>query len=87
MSFSPSQEQARSDADTLLRELRAVDGCCVVVTSNGRLREFGQLLANSSRSFKVKTGHACVIIPNGEGWEVLGWDLSPIQLADVVQSR
>ena len=87
VSFSPSPEQAREDAESLLRDLRSVSGCCVVVTSNGRLRELGRVLSTSTQSFKVKTGHACVISPHGNGWQILGWDLAPQQLADLLVAR
>ena len=90
ITFEPSPERARSDASALLQELSRENGICVVVTSNGRLREFGQVLTQSSSvnpsSFKVKTGHACVLESTESGWRVLGWDLSPDGLASILTS-
>jgi probable phosphoglycerate mutase len=90
IAFEPSPEQARSDASALLHELSSVNGVIVVVTSNGRLREFGnvltQLSSANSQSFKVKTGHACVLEKAESGWRVLGWDLAPDELAPMLTS-
>lgn len=85
VTFSPSEERARQDAQGLLHELESGSGCCVVVTSNGRLREFGRILTNSfaPQSFKVKTGHACVLLRENEGWRVLGWDVSSEELEPI----
>lgn len=85
IAFKPSPEQARSDAMALLHELNGVTGVCVVITSNGRLREFGQVLPQvlsaHLSSFKVKTGHACLLEKSEGGWKTLGWDLGPEELA------
>ncbi len=82
VTFVPSVDQARADAIAFMGELLEFSGCCLVVTSNGRLREFGQLLfpASLSNSFKVKTGHSCLIAREGSEWKVLGWDLDPEKL-------
>ena len=87
VAFSPSVADARADAAALLSELVDLRGCCLVVTSNGRLREFGKLLAPAaaSTSYKVKTGHSCVVVREGSEWKVVGWDLSPDQLAALLR--
>jgi len=87
VTFSPSIADARADAAALVRELGDLRGCYLVVTSNGRLREFGHLLAPSatSTSYKVRTGHACVVIREGDRWQVEGWDLAPEQLAALLR--
>ncbi|MEN9846013.1 MAG: hypothetical protein RIS36_1160 [Pseudomonadota bacterium] len=84
--FVPSVERARADAAALLSELVSLHGIGVVVTSNGRLREFGQLLAcnSTSSSYKVKTGHSCVVVRDGDHWKSVGWDLNPEQLKTIV---
>jgi broad specificity phosphatase PhoE len=89
VTFEPSAERARADAADLMRELESLSGVALVVTSNGRLREFGQLLSGASPlpSFKVKTGHACVVIRDGDRWKVVGWDLNPDQLQAIVAQR
>ena len=86
INFVPSAERARADAVDLMNELVSLQGIGVVVTSNGRLREFGQLLATQSTvpSYKVKTGHACVVVHDGAHWKSLGWDLNPEQLKAIV---
>jgi probable phosphoglycerate mutase len=87
VAFSPSVADARADAAALLSELVDLRGSCLVVTSNGRLREFGKLLAPAaaSTSYKVKTGHSCVVVREGSEWKVVGWDLSPDQLAALLR--
>jgi probable phosphoglycerate mutase len=87
VAFSPSIADARADAAALLSEFVDLHGCCLVVTSNGRLREFGHLLAPAanSTSYKVKTGHSCVLVREGDAWQVEGWDLAPEQLATLLR--
>lgn len=89
-SFSPSTEVARADARTLLEDLTSRQGVSVIVTSNGRLREFGALLAPSQTiaraPYKVRTGGSCVLALIGQSWEVLGWDLTPSDLETCVQA-
>lgn len=87
ITFFPSVAEARADAAALLSEFVDLHGCCLVVTSNGRLREFGHLLAlaASSTSYKVKTGHSCVLVREGDAWQVVGWDLAPEQLAALLR--
>jgi broad specificity phosphatase PhoE len=86
VTFYPSVEMAQVEADLFLSELSELSGCTVVVTSNGRLREFGHLLAaahaGKPKSFKVKTGHSCVLTRSGGAWKIVGWDLSPEELRE-----
>lgn len=86
ITFVPSAEQARADAAALMNELSGLHGTCLVVTSNGRLREFGQLLnaASTVPSYKVKTGHSCVLVREGMEWNVLGWDLDPEHMKTIL---
>ena len=87
VTFSPSIADARADAAALLSEFVDLRGSCLVVTSNGRLREFGHLLAPAanSTSYKVKTGHSCVLVREGDAWQVVGWDLAPEQLTTLLR--
>ncbi len=87
VTFSPSIAEARADAAELLSEFVDLRGSCLVVTSNGRLREFGHLLAPAanSTSYKVKTGHSCVLVREGDAWQVVGWDLAPEQLTTLLR--
>jgi probable phosphoglycerate mutase len=81
-SFVPSTEALRRETVELLREFQSYQGISVVVTSNGRLREFGSVLDPSTAvHHKVKTGHACVIVYEENQWRIRTWDSSPEQLA------
>lgn len=84
--FTPSQDRAREEANALLRDLESCDGACVVVTSNGRLRELGRIVSSTAQSFKVGTGHACVLVREEGAWKILGWDLRPDQLTQAIVS-
>jgi probable phosphoglycerate mutase len=86
IAFTPSQDEARDEARALLRELKSCAGVYVVVTSNGRLRELGRVVSSIPQSFKVSTGHACVIVRDGDSWRIVDWDLSPERLALVIRS-
>lgn len=86
ISFLPDESQARAEARDLLNDLSTFAGCSVVVTSNGRLRELGRSLSSSTESFKVGTGHSCVLVWDGNGWQNRGWNLGPEQLAQVIKS-
>lgn len=80
ITFTPSEARAREDARAVLQDLEQVMGVNVVVTSNGRLREVGKLLQGHGAedpSYKVKTGHSCVLLREANAWKVIGWDLSP----------
>lgn len=88
VAFHPTAEEARADARDLLSTLSTLDGTTVIVTSNGRLREIGLFLAQTSgergHAYKVKTGHSCVLLRDVTGWSVLGWDLSVAQLSELL---
>lgn len=89
--FEPSEEVAAAEARSVLDELRGCFGTTVVVTSNGRLREFGKILSGSNdatpRSFKVRTGHICVLSRESDVWHLWGWDLSPHDAASLIATR
>jgi probable phosphoglycerate mutase len=82
--FSPSAEQVRSDVESLLRECSSLDGITLVVSSNGRLREFGKvstLETQAASSFKMRTGSASVLEYRHGQWVILAWDMRPDALA------
>lgn len=85
--FTPSQEVAREEANALLQGLESCNGACVVVTSNGRLRELGRIISTMGQSFKVGTGHACVLVREGGAWKIVGWNLGPEQLTQAIVSK
>jgi broad specificity phosphatase PhoE len=77
--FTPSEQQLDIEARAMLGELALLDGVTLVVTSNGRLREYARIL--SGVSSRVRTGHLCLleVLPSGP-WKVLCWDCEPAQL-------
>jgi broad specificity phosphatase PhoE len=82
--FAPSAEQVRADVNGLLAELFASGGMSLVVSSNGRLREFGRACrasAERTSSFKMRTGSASVIECKDGAWSIRAWDLRPDALA------
>lgn len=82
--FSPAENVVRDQCASLLDELRASAGMSVVVTSNGRLRQFGKLLGQhggaGSAPPAVSTGAACVLRCSGSEWRVLAWNARPTSL-------
>jgi probable phosphoglycerate mutase len=86
VTFVPSQDQAREEARALLRDLESDSGPAVIVTSNGRLRELGLLLSTTPQSFKVGTGHACIVDRDGGAWRILGWDLGAEKLIETLKN-
>jgi probable phosphoglycerate mutase len=84
--FNPSENELQSETLELLQDFQQFDGISLVVTSNGRLREFGRVLdPSASAHHKVKTGHACVIACEDLQWKILAWDSSPGQLGEALR--
>lgn len=82
--FAPSAEQVREDVQSLLREISTLAGTSLIVSSNGRLREFGKACRvgqEVASSFKMRTGSASVIEFHDGGWHIRGWDMHPEALA------
>jgi probable phosphoglycerate mutase len=85
--FQPSAEQVRADVEAFLTECASVSGVSLIVSSNGRLREFGRLCSgeiNRAISFKMRTGSASLLQYSGGRWAIHGWDLRPRELHDVL---
>jgi broad specificity phosphatase PhoE len=89
VTFLPSQEQVNREVAEVL------SGCCstselsIVVTSNGRLRSFGRLVADGKENhtgFKMMTGASSVMQFRDGHWEILGWNLPPDQVQHLLQS-
>ena len=82
--FKPSEEAVLSQCASLLDELKASTSVSVVVTSNGRLRQFGKLLGQrggaGSAPAAVSTGAACVLRWSGSEWRVIAWNAKPAAL-------
>jgi broad specificity phosphatase PhoE len=73
VTFTPSESELEREARALLSEYAAVEGITLVVTSNGRLREFSRVLRGEAS--KVKTGHLCILERSVPGeWKVVCWD-------------
>ncbi len=82
--FAPSAEQVRDEIKSLLGELSALRGVSLVVSSNGRLREFGRACRASGEhasSFKMRTGSVSLIEFCDGYWQIRAWDLRPDELA------
>lgn len=76
VTFTPAAAVLESEARGVLRECATFDEVALIVTSNGRLREFARVLDISPK--KVKTGHLCVLERSSMGdWKVLCWDCAP----------
>jgi len=84
--FSPSESELQSEVRALLDELCLHEGVSLVVSSNGRLREFGRQVGrgNGASVWKVRTGKVCVLEYFEERWGILLWDAEPMRLAEVV---
>lgn len=82
--FAPSAEHVREEITSFLGEFSALGGVSLVVSSNGRLREFGRACRVSTEhasSFKMRTGSASVIEFCDGAWQIRAWDLRPDALA------
>lgn len=87
VSFTPSPEELEREMTALLEELSVQAGISLVITSNGRLREVGKLVGQDpQRSWKVGTGKLCVLENANRSWRILGWDLAPERLHDVMKA-
>lgn len=85
VTFTPSEDQLERDARAMLDDFAGLQGLTLVVTSNGRLRQFGRVISNdTSRSWKVGTGRTCVIERSGGRWSIVGWDCTPEQLEKIL---
>lgn len=81
VTFTPSQVQLESEIREMLHELAELDGTTLVVTSNGRLREWSRII--SGVPTKVRTGHLCLLEALQSGaWSVICWDCDPAQLSE-----
>ena len=86
ITFSPSPQIIAQNLLHLATELAAHSGTeedLVLCSSNGIMRSFLRLIpgameqALADKSFKVKTGHVCVIKFAGNAWHILAWNESP----------
>jgi probable phosphoglycerate mutase len=79
VTFSPSADDLESEARDVLEEQAGLGGCALLVTSNGRLREFSRVLGHGPK--KVRTGHLCILkYEAGDGWKVIEWDVGAGEL-------
>jgi broad specificity phosphatase PhoE len=79
--FHPSAEAVAQELTSLLCELENQPGVSVVVSSNGRLREFRRLVESKSGAIpgdgKVRTGGSCVLVSSNGDWKILAWNSDP----------
>jgi broad specificity phosphatase PhoE len=81
VSFVPSEESLRAECLSFLSEISRNPAVSLVVTSNGRLREFGKIVAPvEGASYKVRTGCGSLIEWTQDRWKILGWDCEPEEL-------
>lgn len=82
--FVPSEEQLRAETERVLAECASIQGLVVIVTSNGRLREYARLIGGEAYcGAKVRTGHMCLVELSDVGWKIIGWDLSPDEVVGI----
>lgn len=76
--WSPAQSALINSVKSFLRECHGTTGR-IAVTSNGILRIVHSLVTGQTAggAAKVKTGHVCVLEPNGTGWNVVEWNKNP----------
>jgi broad specificity phosphatase PhoE len=82
--FSPSAEQVREDAESTLSQCASLGGISLIVSSNGRLREFGKICGadpSIATSFKMRTGSASILEYRAGRWSILAWDVRSEALA------
>ena len=87
VTFMPAASELEQQTRDLLNELAAGGGLSVVVTSNGRLREFGRIVGAGNKSgqdsCKVNTGASCVLLFDGNSWSTVCWNVGPPLLAAI----
>lgn len=79
--FYPSEQVVADETAALLRDFEGCSGVTVVVSSNGRLREFRRLVETSldgvgrpQADGKVRTGGSCVLVASEGVWNVAAWN-------------
>lgn len=81
--FYPSATSVTEEVRGLLHESERRSGVTVIVTSNGRLREFRRLVEATDGprgDGKVRTGGSCVLVPGDSGWRIVAWNCDPKEL-------
>jgi len=79
VTFSPSADDLEHEAREVLAEQAELGGSALLVTSNGRLREFSRALGHGPK--KVRTGHLCILkYEASDGWKVIEWDVGAGEL-------
>jgi len=72
-------------ADDLIKQHAPTDSI-LVITSNGRLRYFLQLIPEAfeqhiqNKTFKVTTGHLCLLVYENKKWQLKFWNEKPDSL-------
>ncbi|EAP90033.1 hypothetical protein OA2633_07464 [Oceanicaulis sp. HTCC2633] len=90
--WSPTVETLKSNARSVLDSVsrdRSEDTVVFILTSNGVLRYFHELLAGQdapTEDAKVKTGHMVAVRITADSRELLGWNLSPDAFVEALRS-
>jgi broad specificity phosphatase PhoE len=87
--FYPSEVELESEVRSLLKELQSGQGLSLVISSNGRLREFGRQVSQGDEAgaLKVRTGKVCVLEFVNDLWRILWWDAEPMRLMELTSSE
>ena len=90
--WSPTVETLKSNARSVLESVsrdRSEDTVVFILTSNGVLRYFHELLAGQdapTEDARVKTGHMGAVRITADSRELLGWNLSPDAFVEALRS-
>lgn len=86
--FSPSVQEVEQEVRGVLTDLARGDGLAVVVTSNGRLREFARLISEThDRAGRVRTGGSCLVAFDKGAWRIIDWDVKPEELEALLKKE
>lgn len=82
--FKPSENEVREDVLTLSKDLQSgPEQCVLLVSSNGRLRYFLNLISGEYESkmaagrLKIRTGNLAIIDIEESGARVAAWNIGP----------
>lgn len=79
--FQPAEDTLARETQSVLDECSQLQGVTVVITSNGRLREYARIVEQVGGSgAKVKTGHACILEYSDDRWQSKAWNITAEQL-------
>ncbi len=77
--WQPDEATVQRDILHLMQTLSDIAGLSLLITSNGILRFFARATVNPPllSDVKVRTGHWCRIVWQGEEWRIINWNYPP----------